>query len=71
MIEFTAVELALLCWAVLATVAVVHFKGLANERWQLLIGAAVFTKKLALDDKLRDEMRAEFKEHEKAEVRYE
>ena len=36
MIEFTAVELALLCWAVLMTVATFHFKGLADERRQLL-----------------------------------
>lgn len=68
MIEITMLELTLLIWAAIATALAVHFRVESNHRGKLLIGAAEFTKKLALDDKFRDELRETFK---KSEVRFE
>lgn len=61
MIEITTTEAVLLIWAASASAVAGHYYGLARERGKMLHAAAMLTKKLVEDDKLRDEMRAAFK----------
>lgn len=58
MIEVSIIEVALFCWAVLATASALKYK--QQER-----GAKIFIKALLEDDKMRDAVVADFKEHMK------
>jgi hypothetical protein len=58
MIEVSVTEIALFCWAVLATAFAFKYK-------QQEYGAKMFIKALLEDDKMRDAFVADFKEHMK------
>jgi len=58
MIEVSITEIVLFCWAVLATASALKYK--QQER-----GAKMFIQAMMEDDKMRDALVADFKEHMK------
>lgn len=70
MIEITTTEFLLMLWAVGASAAAGHYYGIAKHREKLLMGAAMFTKKLVEDDHMRDELRAILKDKKEAELKF-
>lgn len=56
MIEVSVTEIALFCWAVLATASALKYK--QQER-----GAKLFIRAIMEDDKMRDALVKDFKEH--------
>jgi hypothetical protein len=56
MIEVSITEIVLFCWAVLATASALKYK-------QQEMGAKMFIRALMEDEKLRDTLVADFKEH--------
>ena len=58
MIEVSVIEIALFCWAVLATSSALKYK--QQER-----GAKMFIRAIMEDDEMRDVLVAEFKNHMK------
>ena len=56
MIEVSVTEIALFCWAVLATAYALKYK-------QQEQGAKMFIRALMEDDKMRNALVADFKEH--------
>ena len=56
MIEVSVTEIALFCWAVLATAYALRYK-------QQEQGAKMFIRALMEDDKMRDALVKDFKEH--------
>jgi hypothetical protein len=56
MIEVSITEIVLFCWAVLATAYALRYK-------QQEQGAKMFIRALMEDDKMRDALVADFKEH--------
>jgi len=58
MIEVSVTEIVLFCWAVLATASALKYK--QQER-----GAKMFIQAMMEDDKMRDALVADFKNHMK------
>lgn len=56
MIEVSVTEIVLFCWAVLATASALKYK-------QQEMGAKMFIRALMEDDKMRDALVKDFKEH--------
>lgn len=56
MIEVSVTEIVLFCWAVLATASALKYK-------QQEMGAKMFIRVLMEDDKMRDALVKDFKEH--------
>ena len=56
MIEVSITEIVLFCWAVLATASALKYK-------QQEMGAKMFIRAIMEDDKMRDALVKDFKEH--------
>lgn len=70
MFEMTYGELFLFLWAVTATVAALQARMESAERGRLLFGAAMFVKRLASDDQMRDELRTALREKPDADIKF-
>lgn len=70
MIEFTTTEFILLCIAGIGVAAAFHYREVSRKRGELLHSAAMFTRKLVEDDKMRDELRELFKKGDDMQIKF-
>jgi hypothetical protein len=70
MFEMTYGELFLFLWAVGATGLAWQWRVQSRQRHMMLLGATMFVKRLAMDDKMRDELRALLSKDDDADIKF-
>jgi hypothetical protein len=70
MFEMTYGEMFLFLWAVGATGLAWQWRAQARERYRILMGATMFVKRLVVDDKMRDELRALLSDNDDADIKF-
>jgi hypothetical protein len=70
MIDITVGEMFLLMWAIAATVIAYEYRKTARERHRMLQAAALLTKRVVEDDRVRDDLRATFRMIDNAEKKF-
>jgi hypothetical protein len=70
MIEVSLTEMFLFAWGIGATAFALEYRKTANERGRMLMGAAMFVKRVVQDDSLREELRVVISKDKEAEFKF-